>query len=75
MSDVWPFPRSLMICYQVRVDENEAIIHHDGEIRAARWFTAAELREAIAISEERGNSDEDDPPSWSCPARTPLPVA
>ena len=61
MSDVWPFPRSLMICYRARVDENEPIIHHDGEIRAARWFTAPELREAIAISEERGNSDEDDP--------------
>ena len=28
---------------------NETIIHHDGEIRAARWFTAAELREAIAL--------------------------
>lgn len=35
------------------VDETETIIHHDGEICAARWFTAAELREAIAISEER----------------------
>ena len=67
MSDVWPFPRSLMICYRVRVDENEPIIHHDGEIRAARWFTAAELREAIAISEERGNSDEDDPAKLELP--------
>ncbi len=67
MSDVWPFPRSLMICYRVRVDENETIIHHDGEIRAARWFTAAELREAIAISEERGNSDEDDPAKLELP--------
>ncbi len=67
MSDVWPFPRSLMICYRVRVDENEPIIHHDGEIRAARWFTAPELREAIAISEERGNSDEDDPAKLELP--------
>lgn len=67
MSDVWPFPRSLMICYRVRVDENEPIIHHDGEIRAARWFTAAELREAIAISEERGNSDEEDPAKLELP--------
>ena len=67
MSDVWPFPRSIMICYRVRVDENEPIIHHDGEIRAARWFTAAELREAIAISEERGNSDEDDPAKLELP--------
>lgn len=67
MSDVWPFPRSLMICYRVRVDENEPIIHHDGEIRAAHWFTAAELREAIAISEERGNSDEDDPAKLELP--------
>ena len=67
MSDVWPFPRSLMICYRVHVDENETIIHHDGEIRAARWFTAAELREAIALSEERGNSDEDDPAKLELP--------
>ena len=67
MSDVWPFPRSLMICYRARVDENEPIIHHDGEIRAARWFTAAELREAIAISEERGNSAEDDPAKLELP--------
>ena len=67
MSDVWPFPRSIMICYRVRVDENEPIIHHDGEIRAARWFTAAELREAIAISEERGNSAEDDPAKLELP--------
>ena len=67
MSDVWPFPRSLMICYRARVDENEPIIHHDGEIRAARWFTAPELREAIAISEERGNSDEDDPAKLELP--------
>lgn len=67
MSDVWPFPRSLMICCRVRVDESEPIIHHDGEIRAARWFTAAELREAIAISEERGNSDEDDPAKLELP--------
>ena len=67
MSDVWPFPRSLMICYRVRVDENEPIIHHDGEIRAARWFTAPELREAIAISEERGNSAEDDPAKLELP--------
>ena len=67
MSDVWPFPRSLMICYRVHVDENETIIHHDGEIRAARWFTAAELCEAIALSEERGNSDEDDPAKLELP--------
>lgn len=67
VSDVWPFPRSLMICYRVRVDENETITHHDGEIRAARWFTAAELREAIAISEERGNSNEDDPAKLELP--------
>ena len=67
MSDVWPFPRSLMICYRVTVDENEPIIHHDGEIRAARWFTAEQLREAIAISEERGNSGQDDPAKLELP--------
>ena len=67
MSDVWPFPRSLMICYRVTVDENEPIVHHDGEIRTARWFTAEQLREAIAISEERGNSDEDDPAKLELP--------
>ena len=67
MSDVWPFPRSIMICYRARVDENEPIIHHDGEIRAARWFTAPELREAIAISEERGNSAENDPAKLELP--------
>ena len=67
MSDVWPFPRSLMICYRVTVDENEPIVHHDGEIRAARWFTAEQLREAIAISEERGNSGQDDPAQLELP--------
>lgn len=67
MSDVWPFPRSLMICYRVTVDENEPIIHRDGEIRAARWFTAEQLREAIAISEERSNSGQDDPAKLELP--------
>ena len=61
MSDVWPFPRSLMICYRVNVDENETIIHHDGEIRAARWFTAAELREAIHLSEDAATATRTTP--------------
>ncbi len=67
MSDVWPFPRSLMICYRVTVDEREPIVHHDGEIRSARWFTAPALREAIALSEQRGNSGQDDPAKLELP--------
>ena len=67
MSDVWPFPRSLMICYRVTVDENEPIVHHDGEIRTARWFTAEQLREAIAISEEHSNSGQDEPAKLELP--------
>ena len=51
MSDVWPFPRSLMICYRVTVDDTQPVEHLDGEIRAARWFTAPELAQAIAESE------------------------
>ncbi|MFC2307465.1 MAG: NUDIX domain-containing protein [Neisseria elongata] len=51
MSDVWPFPRSLMICYRVKVDDTQPVEHLDGEIRAARWFTAPELAQAIAESE------------------------
>ena len=51
MSDVWPFPRSLMICYRVTVDDTQPVEHLDGEIRAARWFTAPELAQAITESE------------------------
>ena len=50
-SDVWPFPRSLMICYRVTVEDTQPVEHLDGEIRAARWFTAPELAQAIAESE------------------------
>lgn len=47
MSDVWPFPRSLMICYRVRVDATQPVVHLDGEIASARWFNPGQLRAAL----------------------------
>ncbi|MDO5750075.1 MAG: NAD(+) diphosphatase [Rothia sp. (in: high G+C Gram-positive bacteria)] len=48
MSDVWPFPRSLMVCFQVFADETQELTYPDGEIANARWFDAAQLRAALA---------------------------
>ena len=57
MSDVWPFPRSLMICFQVFVDEQQQLNYLDGEIAHARWFDAQQLR--AALSEAPVNAGED----------------
>ncbi len=42
-SQVWPFPASLMLGYQVRTKTIDAVA--DGyEISQVRWFTRAELK-------------------------------
>lgn len=48
-SQPWPFPRSLMVGYTARaVGETERT---DDEIAVARWFTRAELAEAMRTGE------------------------
>lgn len=70
MSDVWPFPRSLMVCYRVWVDSTEPIVHLDGEIRTARWFNARQLRQAL--EEQRTGQPKLELPGTNAVARRML---
>lgn len=46
-SQPWPFPASLMLCYQATAEHTDFQV--DGvEIEFARWFTRAELLSAVA---------------------------
>lgn len=48
-SQPWPFPRSLMLAFEARVEATTADIRVDGnEIATARFFSRAEYREAVA---------------------------
>ncbi len=44
----WPFPSSLMVGFTARTIGPTQITPQDGEIEAARWYTRAELRAAVA---------------------------
>jgi len=46
-SQPWPMPRSLMLGYEARAAGGQRINVDADEIGEARWFTRAELREAI----------------------------
>ena len=48
-SQPWPFPHSLMIGFRTTAAEGELRLGE--EIRAARWFTRAELRAAVKAGE------------------------
>lgn len=46
----WPFPHSLMIGFHARAKATD-LTFHDGEIKAARWFTATDLQAALKARE------------------------
>lgn len=46
-SQPWPFPRSLMLGFEVVADPAEPLTFDDGELADARWFTRDEVREAL----------------------------
>lgn len=47
-SQPWPFPSSLMLGYTARAVEVRELVRTDEELAEARWFTRAEVAEAIA---------------------------
>lgn len=47
-SQPWPFPNSLMMgCHAEAVNENVDITQEDKELEDAKWFTRAEILEAL----------------------------
>jgi len=50
-SQPWPMPRSLMLGYQAVAAAGQSIAVDEEEIGEARWFTRAEMREAIDSGE------------------------
>ena len=50
-SQPWPMPRSLMLGYQAMAKSGQSIAVDEDEIGEARWFSKAELRDAIDASE------------------------
>lgn len=46
-SDVWPFPRSLMVGFAAVASVDVVPHYPDGEIREARWLSRAEIRESL----------------------------
>jgi NAD+ diphosphatase len=47
-SQPWPFPSSLMLGYTARAVEARELVLEDQELAEARWFTRAEVVDAIA---------------------------
>jgi NAD+ diphosphatase len=47
-SQPWPFPRSLMIGFEAVADRDQPVRPAKGEIAEAYWFTAQQVRAAIA---------------------------
>lgn len=51
-SQSWPFPRSLMLAYRARLAPESTTIRVDGEeVTQARFFTRAELQDAVSSGE------------------------
>jgi NAD+ diphosphatase len=50
-SQPWPMPRSLMLGYQAVAPGGQSIAVDEEEIGEARWFTRAEMRDAIDSGE------------------------
>ncbi|MFZ2510706.1 MAG: NAD(+) diphosphatase, partial [Gordonia sp. (in: high G+C Gram-positive bacteria)] len=46
-SQPWPFPRSLMLGFEVIADPDQPVALLDGELADARWFTRDQVREAL----------------------------
>lgn len=46
-SDVWPFPRSLMVGFIAEASATQKMVYQDGEIRQARWFSRHEVKQAL----------------------------
>ena len=51
-SQPWPFPASLMLGFSARATSTRITLHDD-ELEDARWFSRAELREALQTRELR----------------------
>jgi NAD+ diphosphatase len=51
-SQPWPFPRSLMVGFEVTADPDQPLDFIDGEIAAAEWFGRAEVIEAIEAQQD-----------------------
>lgn len=56
-SQPWPFPRSLMLGFEVTADPNQPLDFIDGEIAAAEWFSRDEVIAAIEKQEEWTGAD------------------
>ena len=51
-SQPWPFPRSLMVGFEVTADPDQALDFIDGEIADAEWFSRAEVLEALEAQQD-----------------------
>lgn len=56
MSQPWPFPSSLMIGCHAHADSAEIVVDRT-ELEDARWFTRAEVTEALAAAGRGGRSE------------------
>lgn len=73
-SQPWPFPNSLMMgCHAEAVNENVDITQEDKELEDAKWFTRAQILEALrsARGSNWGKPSEDgslrlSPPTGEC---------
>jgi NAD+ diphosphatase len=53
-SQAWPYPGSLMLGFEAIADPDDPLELDPTEIAAARWFTRAEIRAALAIIDSNG---------------------
>ncbi|MFC0314061.1 NAD(+) diphosphatase [Gordonia phosphorivorans] len=55
-SQPWPFPRSLMLGFEVTADPAQPLELVDGELAEAQWFTRDQVREALAREADWGSA-------------------
>lgn len=55
-SQPWPYPGSLMLGFLALADPDEPLVLDTTEIAAARWFTRAEIRKALAAMDSDGST-------------------
>ncbi len=58
-SQPWPFPGALMLGFSADAEPDEPQV--DDELEEARWFTAEEVRAALARGEQGGQADDGGP--------------
>jgi NAD+ diphosphatase len=58
-SQPWPFPGALMLGFSAEAEPDEPQV--DDELEEARWFTAEEVRAALARGEPGGQADDGGP--------------